>query len=76
MTAPSLVPMDYIGPAIAAGVFVLLMSTVREPARRTFNAVLVAGTAIFGESEGVTAAMEHLRAALLQASMARTIRAD
>ena len=37
--------MDYIGPAIAAGVFVLLMSTVREPARRTFNAVLVAGTA-------------------------------
>src|SRR5690242_16891155 len=34
--------------------------------------VLVAGTAIFGESEGVTAAMEHLRAALLQASMART----
>ena len=45
MTAPPLVPMDYIGPAVAAGVFVLLMSTVREPARRTFNAVLVAGTA-------------------------------
>src|SRR5215472_1358581 len=38
--------------------------------------VLVAGTAIFGEGEGVAAAMEHLRAAIPQASMARAIRAD
>jgi len=38
--------------------------------------VLVAGTAIFGETEGVAAAMEHLRAAIPQASMARAIRAD
>jgi ribulose-phosphate 3-epimerase len=38
--------------------------------------VLVAGTAIFGESEGVAAAMEHLRAAIPQASKARAIRAD
>ena len=45
MTAPSLVPMDYIGPIVSAAVFVLLMSLVREPARRSFNAVLVAGTA-------------------------------
>ena len=43
MTAPPLVLMDYIGPAIGAGVFVLIMSLVREPERRTFNAVLVAG---------------------------------
>jgi hypothetical protein len=43
MTAPPLVLMDYIGPVIGAGVFVLLMSLVREPGRRTFNAVLVAG---------------------------------
>jgi hypothetical protein len=43
MTAPALVLMDYIGPAIGAGVFVLIMSLVREPERRTFNAVLVAG---------------------------------
>jgi hypothetical protein len=35
--------MDYIGPAIGAGVFVLIMSLVREPQRRTFNAVLIAG---------------------------------
>jgi hypothetical protein len=35
--------MDYIGPMIGAGVFVLVMSLVREPARRTFNAVLIAG---------------------------------
>jgi len=45
MTAPALVPMDYIGPIVSAAVFVLLMSLVREPARRSFNAVLVAGTA-------------------------------
>ena len=45
MTAPALVPMDYIGPIVGAAVFVLLMSLVREPARRSFNAVLVAGTA-------------------------------
>src|SRR5262249_4290594 len=45
VNAPPLAPMDYIGPAVPAGGFVLLMSTVREPARRTFNAVLVAGTA-------------------------------
>ena len=35
--------MDYIGPVIGAGVFVLIMSLVREPSRRTVNAVLVAG---------------------------------
>ena len=33
--------------------------------------VLVAGTAIFGETEGVAAAMEHLRAAIPQASKER-----
>jgi len=43
MTAPPLALMDYIGPAIGAGVFVLVMSCIREPARRTFNAVLIAG---------------------------------
>jgi hypothetical protein len=43
MTAPPLVLMDYLGPVIGAGVFVLIMSLVREPERRTFNAVLVAG---------------------------------
>jgi hypothetical protein len=43
MTAPPLVLMDYLGPMIGAGVFVLIMSLVREPERRTFNAVLVAG---------------------------------
>ncbi|HYC56650.1 MAG TPA: DUF6010 family protein [Candidatus Binatia bacterium] len=35
--------MDWIGPAIGAIVFVLVMSLVREPARRNFNAVFVAG---------------------------------
>jgi Family of unknown function (DUF6010) len=43
MNAPPLAPMDYIGPVIGAGLFVLIMSLVREPARRTFNAVFIAG---------------------------------
>jgi Family of unknown function (DUF6010) len=40
----SLVPADYYGPAISALLFVLIMSRIPEPARRTFNAILVAGT--------------------------------
>ena len=40
---PPLVVMDYVGPAIAAGVFVLVMSLAHEPPRRTLNAILVAG---------------------------------
>ena len=34
---------DYIGPAVSASVFVLIMSLVKEPTRRTFNAIFVAG---------------------------------
>jgi Family of unknown function (DUF6010) len=44
MVSPAaLQPIDYIGPALAALVFVLLMSLVKEPARRNFNAILAAG---------------------------------
>jgi Family of unknown function (DUF6010) len=39
-----LVLSDYYRPAIGALFFVLIMSRVREPARRNFNAILVAGT--------------------------------
>jgi len=35
--------MDVVGPAIGACAFVLIMSFVREPTRRTLNAVIVAG---------------------------------
>jgi hypothetical protein len=35
--------MDYVGPAIGAVVFILLMSLVPEPTRRKLNAILVAG---------------------------------
>jgi hypothetical protein len=42
-TPPPLVLMDYVGPAIGAVVFVLIMSLVREPTRRTLNALVVAG---------------------------------
>jgi hypothetical protein len=42
-TSPPLVLMDYVGPAIGAAVFVLIMSLVREPTRRTLNALVVAG---------------------------------
>jgi hypothetical protein len=41
---PTLLVMDYLGPAIAAVLFVLGMSLVKEPVRRGLNAVLVAGT--------------------------------
>ena len=34
---------DYLGPAFAALMFILIMSLVREPARRNFNAVFVGG---------------------------------
>jgi hypothetical protein len=44
MTAPPLFAIDYVGPTIAAAIFVLGMSFVPEPSRRTFNAILVAGT--------------------------------
>jgi len=40
---PPLVAMNYVAPVIAAVVFVLVMSLVREPARLTLNAVFVAG---------------------------------
>lgn len=42
-TPPPLLVMDYVGPAVAAAIFVLLMSSVKEPARRSFNAIFVAG---------------------------------
>jgi hypothetical protein len=42
-TAPPLQPMDWIGPAVGAVMFVLAMSCLREPSRRLFNAILVAG---------------------------------
>ena len=40
---PPLHVMDYVGPAVGGVVFVLLLSLVREPARRRLNAVFVAG---------------------------------
>ena len=41
-TAP-LVVMDYVGPAVGALVFVVAMSLVAEPTRRTLNAIILAG---------------------------------
>lgn len=35
--------MDVLGPVLGAGLFVLAMSLVREPTRRTLNALLVTG---------------------------------
>jgi hypothetical protein len=35
--------MDYVGPAIGGLVFVVLMSFLKEPTRRNFNAIFVAG---------------------------------
>ncbi len=41
---PTLVAADSYGPAIAALLFVLIMSRIPEPARRNFNAIFVAGS--------------------------------
>ncbi|HYB99416.1 MAG TPA: DUF6010 family protein [Candidatus Limnocylindrales bacterium] len=35
--------MDYLGPTLGALVFIAVMSLVKEPARRNFNAIFVAG---------------------------------
>ena len=42
-TPPPLFVMDCVGPAAGAILFVLIMSRVAEPARRSFNAVFAAG---------------------------------
>jgi hypothetical protein len=42
-TPPPLALMDYVGPAIGAAVCVVIMSLVREPTRRTLNALIVTG---------------------------------
>src|SRR5215469_10581270 len=42
-TSHPLAVLDFLGPAMGALAFVLLMSRVPEPTRRTFNAILVAG---------------------------------
>jgi hypothetical protein len=43
MVSPDIHPLDGVGPVLGAVVFVLVMSLVREPARRNFNAIFVAG---------------------------------
>lgn len=52
---PALAPADWIGPAVGAVVFVIIMSLVPEPSRRRFNAILAAGAAgaYIGGSFGV-----------------------
>jgi hypothetical protein len=40
---PALVPMNYIGPALGAGLFIAIMSLVPHPARRSVNAIFAAG---------------------------------
>jgi hypothetical protein len=40
---PTLHASDFVGPPVFAIVFVLIMSLVKEPARRNYNAILVAG---------------------------------
>jgi hypothetical protein len=43
LNSPPLLVIDYLGPVVSAALFVLVMSLVKEPARRTFNAVFAAG---------------------------------
>ena len=43
VTTSAIHMIDALGPAFGAAAFVLLMSLVREPSRKTFNAIFVAG---------------------------------
>jgi Family of unknown function (DUF6010) len=43
MHPPPLLIVDFVAPAIAALAFIVIMSLVSEPARRTINAMIVAG---------------------------------
>ena len=43
MQSTPVLALNYVAPAVAAVLFVLVMSFVREPTRRTLNAVLAAG---------------------------------
>jgi hypothetical protein len=43
MHPPPLLITDYLGPVVAAVLFVVIMSLVREPTRRNINAIIVAG---------------------------------
>ena len=43
LAAAPAVPMDYIGPALGADLFIAIMSLIPHPARRSFNAIFAAG---------------------------------
>ena len=43
LNSPQLLVIDYVGPAVSAAIFVLVMSLVKEPACRTLNAIFAAG---------------------------------
>lgn len=44
---------DWVMPVVIAGIFVLLMSLLREPTRQRFNAIFVAGAAYLNGGFGV-----------------------
>jgi len=51
--APPLGALDFIAPVLIAGLFVIVMSLVKEPARQRFNAVFVAGAGAAYLSSGL-----------------------
>jgi hypothetical protein len=55
VASPSLVPVNAVGPAFGAALFMGIMSAVPEPARLRFNAIFAAGAvgAYIGSSFGV-----------------------
>lgn len=40
---PGLLPVNFLGPALGAGLFIAIMSVVPHPARRSLNAIFAAG---------------------------------
>src|SRR5215510_5935285 len=43
LNSPPLLVIDYVGPLVSAAIFVVAMSQVKEPCRRTLNAIFAAG---------------------------------
>jgi hypothetical protein len=61
---------DYLGPAVAAIAFVVIMSLVKEPSRRHYNAILVAGASGVYLSGGGLGLWELLYAAVAGGAVA------
>ncbi|MBL4827565.1 MAG: hypothetical protein JKY66_07610 [Spongiibacteraceae bacterium] len=57
--------MDFVGPIIPAGIFIVIMSFIAEPTRQRFNAIFVAGAGAVYLSNGGLGAGEFIFTAVI-----------